>query len=123
MAYKLKPDQEAYRVMDGPMSGKKYDGGGIYTEIPQGHEDRFDLIPDTIPPEPAPEPPALKTKKEQARKVLEETRPSKLKQELDRLKIKYPATADKQVLVDLLMDNTFPAMVPAPREKEGDKTT
>lgn len=39
--YKLKATQPPFEVVDGPLSGKKFERGQLYTEIPADLEHRF----------------------------------------------------------------------------------
>lgn len=39
--YRLKKNQPAFEVVDGPMAGKQYTHGVTYTEIPAGEAKKF----------------------------------------------------------------------------------
>lgn len=42
--YRLKKGMESFQVVDGPMAGRKFLKGEVYTEIPPGEVRKFDEI-------------------------------------------------------------------------------
>lgn len=42
MGFKLKPGQEAFTIVDGPLAGTNYKRGVEYPKAPEGYEDRFE---------------------------------------------------------------------------------
>ena len=44
MAFKLKPGQESFIPMSGPMAGRKFLRGSVYEEIPESEIHRFEQV-------------------------------------------------------------------------------
>jgi len=44
MKYKLKSNVEAFEMVDGPMTGRKFKAGEVYDSIPPQYSSRFDVI-------------------------------------------------------------------------------
>jgi hypothetical protein len=42
MAYRLKRNEPAFEVVDGPLAGRKFEHGKIYLEIPGSEAHRFE---------------------------------------------------------------------------------
>ncbi len=54
--YKLKSNQPDFEVVDGPMAGRKFQAGTIYTEVPDSEVKRFDKVPEAVESKPSPQP-------------------------------------------------------------------
>lgn len=44
MGYKLKKNVEAFEMVDGPLTGRKFKAGEVYDSIPPQYAGRFDAI-------------------------------------------------------------------------------
>ena len=51
--YKLKPGFEAFDVVDGPLAGRKFKRGVLYSEIPENEASKFEEVQEEIKPETA----------------------------------------------------------------------
>jgi hypothetical protein len=45
MSYRLKPNREAFEVVDGPDAGKRFVRGKTYDQVPESEKHRFELAP------------------------------------------------------------------------------
>lgn len=43
MPYQLKKNQPGFDVVDGPFAGQKYRHNEVYTEVPPGEKERFEV--------------------------------------------------------------------------------
>lgn len=62
MPYQLKPGQEAFEVVDGPMAGRCFAPGKIYNQIPKSEARRFAKVTETEPEASAAKPARGKSK-------------------------------------------------------------
>jgi len=55
MAYKLKKNEPAFEVVDGPLAGRKFEHGRVYDEVPKNEASRFEKLEEaTVAPAKAP---------------------------------------------------------------------
>lgn len=47
--YQLKANQSDFEVVDGPLAGRKFQAGQVYTEIPEVDQGRFEKIQSNQP--------------------------------------------------------------------------
>jgi hypothetical protein len=52
MTYQLKSGVESFEVVDGPMAGRKFVRGKVYSEIPPGEEKKFKPVEPVKPVKP-----------------------------------------------------------------------
>jgi len=62
MGYKLKPGQEEFTIVDGPLEGMNYKKGVEYPTAPQGYEGRFEYQEPVTVTSTVPQPRAAKLK-------------------------------------------------------------
>lgn len=72
--YRLKPQEEAFTVMSGPMEGRTFKHGMDYKDIPEEYSAKFEPVP--APKPKAPEPTLKKTPDKEAKAVPEEQKSS-----------------------------------------------
>ncbi|MBI9092301.1 MAG: hypothetical protein JEZ12_24060 [Desulfobacterium sp.] len=58
--YQLKPNQETFQVIDGPLAGTTYHRGEHYSKIPDTEKHRFKKVNPPAAPEQSPGKPAAK---------------------------------------------------------------
>lgn len=53
--YVLKICEPTFEVVEGPLAGRRFDGSGIYREIPEKYKNRFEEVarPEAQPKKPA----------------------------------------------------------------------
>jgi hypothetical protein len=52
MKYRLKDNAPAFQAVDGPLAGRTFEHGRVYTEIPPGERKRFETVKPAGPAKP-----------------------------------------------------------------------